>query len=298
MKRNLFFIITIFYILQPALSIEIQGHRGARWVRPENTIPAFEYALEVGVDTLELDTLITKDGKVVVHHDPTLNSTICLDSNGKKIKTQIPIYSLTLKELKTYDCGTLVNPRFPEQIPQPKVTIPTLEEVLLWVKNSKHPVANKVLFNIEAKSDINHPEFAPSPEEFVKLIITEIKKQNLLSRVTLQSFDLRCLKAARELEPSLSLSVLLEDRPPGKEGLIQLIKDYKAQILSPNFEWLKPQDVTALHKIGTRVIPWTPNSKKEWSELIEMGVDGIITDNPKELLNYITEFTAKELKNN
>lgn len=267
--------------------MEVQGHRGARWVRPENTIPAFEYALEAGVDTLELDTLITKDGKVVVHHDPTINSSICLDADGKHVNQPIPIYSLTLKELKTYDCGSLINPRFLQQTPQPKTKIPTLEEVFEWVKASKHKVAKTVLFNIETKSEEKHPEFSPPPGEFVKLVLAEIKKHNLMDRVTLQSFDFRCLKEAHQLEPKLTLSALLEDRPQNSAALVQILKDNHAQILSPNFEWLTLQDVNEIHKVGGRVIPWTVNNKKDWQSMLDMRVDGIITDNPKELLKFL-----------
>lgn len=278
-----------FFSLSSVYALEVQGHRGARWVRPENTIPAFEYALQVGVNTLELDTLVTKDGKVVVYHDQTLNSSICLTADGKKIKKSIPIRSLTLKELKSYDCGTLVNPRFPDQVAQPKTSIPTLEEVFDWVKKSKHASAEKVLFNIEAKSDPRRPEFSPEPAEFVKLILEEVKKHGLLKRVTLQSFDFRCLKAARDADSNLSLSLLLADRPSPSVNLVDLMKKYKAQILSPNFKWITAQDITHLHQIGVRVIPWTANTRKDWQSLIQKGVDGIITDNPKDLLDYLKE---------
>lgn len=289
MRNRLLVLFWMSFYLQTSYALEVQGHRGARWVRPENTIPAFEYALQVGVDTLEMDTLVTKDDQIVVYHDPVLNPSICLDGKGKKIKSKIPIRSLTLKELKAYDCGSLVNPRFPNQVAQPKTAIPTLEEVLEWVKKSKYSAAKSVLFNIEAKSDEDHPEFSPSPEEFVKLIIEEIKKQDLLDRVTIQSFDLRCLKIARQLEPKLSLSILIQSRFLSTEKAVKLMKEYQVQVFSPNFEWLNAKDVVALHKIGARVIPWTANDKEEWQSLIAMGVDGIITDNPKELLDYIKD---------
>lgn len=287
MKTGLLLGTLMIFFLEYAHAFEVQGHRGARWVRPENTLPAFEYALQAGVDTLELDTLITKDGKVVVHHDPTLNSDICLDSQGKKITVQIPVYSLTLKELKAYDCGSLVNPRFPQQVVQPKTAIPTLDEVFELVAKSKLPAAQKVLFNIEIKSEETHPEYSPAPEEFVKLVLAVVKTHNLMNRVILQSFDLRTLRIARQLEPTLPLSILIEDRPPEAGMMVKLIKEYQAQILSPNFEWLTAQDVAEIHKTGARVIPWTPNAKEDWQTMIEKGVDGVITDNPKALLEYL-----------
>lgn len=276
-----------FFVPANSFALEVQGHRGARWARPENTLPAFEYALQLGVDTLELDTLITKDGHVVVHHDPVLNPDICLDPQGKKITAQIPIRSLTLKELKAYDCGSLVNPSFPQQVIQPETPIPTLDEVFEMVEKSKLSVVKKVHFNIEIKSEEAHPEYSPSPEEFVKLVLAVIKKHNLMKRVVLQSFDLRTLKVAHGLESMLPLSILVEDRPAEAGALVKLMKAYQAQILSPNYEWLTAQDVAEIHKIGARVIPWTPNTKEDWQSMIEKGVDGIITDNPKELLDFL-----------
>ncbi|HEY8269983.1 MAG TPA: glycerophosphodiester phosphodiesterase [Pseudobdellovibrionaceae bacterium] len=273
--------------LAQARPLEVQGHRGARWVRPENTLPAFEYALEAGVDTLELDMLVTKDGQVVVHHDPLLNPDICLDPQGKKITDKISIRSLTLKELKAYDCGSLVNPRFSQQRAQPKTSVPTLDEVFDLVEKSKFPVAKKVFFNIETKSEEDHPEYSPAPEEFIKLVLAIVKKHKLMDRVTLESFDLRTLKVARKLEPKLPLSILIEYRPKEAGALVKLMKENQAQILSPNYEWLTAQDVADIHKLGGRVIPWTPNTKKDWQSLIEKGVDGLITDNPKELLETL-----------
>ncbi|MGZ3743648.1 MAG: glycerophosphodiester phosphodiesterase [Pseudobdellovibrionaceae bacterium] len=287
MKNRIGILFLLISSLGQAKSIEVQGHRGARWVRPENTLPAFEYALQAGVDTVELDMLVTKDGQVVVHHDPTLNPDNCLDPQGKRIPEGISIRSLTLKELKAYDCGSLVNPRFPQQVVQPKTSIPTLEEVFEYVQKSKLPSAKKVLFNIETKSDESHPEYSPSPEEFVKLVLPIVKKHKLMGRVTLESFDARTLKVARKLEPHLPLSLLIEYRPKEAGALAKLLKENQAQIISPNYEWLTEQDVADIHKAGGRVIPWTPNTKKDWQSLIEKGVDGLITDNPKELLEML-----------
>lgn len=287
MKKCICLYILITSALGYARSLEVQGHRGARWVRPENTLPAFEYALQAGVDTLELDTLITKDGQVVVHHDPVLNPDICLDPQGKKITGKISIRSLNLKELKAYDCGSLVNPHFSQQVAQPKTSIPTLDEVFELVEKSTLPAAKKVNFNIETKSEEGHPEYSPAPEEFVKLLFAVAQKHKLMDRVILESFDLRTLKVARKLNPKLPLSILIGPRPEGAGALVKLLKENQAQILSPNHEWLTVQDVAEIHKAGGRVIPWTPNTKKDWQSLIEKGVDGIITDNPKELIEIL-----------
>src|SRR4029077_9880562 len=119
----------LFCLASPAASFEVEGHRGARWARPENTLAAFRYALSLGVDTLEMDLHATKDDVLVVTHDPFLNPDVCLDPDGKRIAAKILVRSLTIEELQRYDCGSLINPRFTEQVPQPKERIPTFEEV-------------------------------------------------------------------------------------------------------------------------------------------------------------------------
>lgn len=285
---KLLFVILIAMAAEAAPGkMEVQGHRGARAVRPENTIPAFLFALEAGVDTLEMDMHVTKDDQIVITHDPYLNPETCLDKAGKKIGPKVLVRSLTLKELQGYDCGSLVNPRFPAQKVFPKTSISTLDEIFTFIKKSSLASAKTVQFNIETKSEEAHPEFTPDPEEFVKMFLSVVRKHKMLRRVTLQSFDYRTLKAAHKLEPDLKLSVLVEDRPANPEDLTRLIKENSAQILSPNHEWLTAKDVAELHKIGARVIPWTPNLKTDWQRLVDIGVDGIISDNPKELIEFL-----------
>lgn len=280
----------IFFFFLPAVAlakIEVQGHRGARWVRPENSIPAFLYALESGVDTLEMDMHVTKDGVVVITHDPYLSRDLCLNKIGKPPPEKTLIRSLTLKELQDYDCGSRVNRRFPQQKIVPHTSIPTLEEVFAAVANSSLPNAGKIQFNIETKSEEAHPEFTPPPEDFVKLFLALVRKHKVFSRVTLQSFDYRTLKIAHKLEPKLKLSLLIEDKPKTPADLVQLMKQNEAQVLSPNHEWLTAEMVSEMHRIGARVIPWTPDQVSDWKRLLAIGVDGIITDNPKPLLDYL-----------
>src|SRR5665213_3558319 len=223
-----------FALIRSVFGMEVQGHRGARWARPENTLPAFQYAVENGADTLELDMHVTSDDQVVITHDPFLNPKLCLDQNGKAIGSGIAIRKLTLKELQTYDCGSKINPKFPEQVPYPKTPIPTLDALFNWITISHLPRARKVQFNIETKSEAAHPEYTPDPEKFVQLFLAVVKKHGMMPRVMLQSFDYRTLKIARRLEPKLRLSVLVEDRPGDAASLVQLIKDNDAQILSPD----------------------------------------------------------------
>lgn len=294
MNKIVFLVLTFISIISlrseakiPERKLEVQGHRGARWVRPENTLPAFQYALETGVTTLELDTLVTKDNQVVVSHDPYINPDICLDENGKKITEKVAIRAITLEQLKKYDCGSLVNPRFKEQQIVPKTPMPTLDEVFQLVEKSKLPVAKTVLFNIETKIEEATPDLAPTPDEFVKLVVAVMKNHKMVKRSTLQSFDFRTLKVASQLEPKLALSMLVEFRPKEEGALVKLVKEYKASVLSPHYEWLTAQDVQDMHKLGVKVMPWTPNTAGDWKRLIAIGVDGIITDNPKELIIFL-----------
>jgi glycerophosphoryl diester phosphodiesterase len=265
-------------------NFEVQGHRGARWMRPENTLSAFQYALAAGVDTLEMDLLVTKDDVVVVAHDPLLNPEICLDPRGEKIAKPVAIRSLTLKQLRKYDCGSLVNPRFPAQAPQPKERIPTFEEVLIWLAADPNPRAKQVLLNVETKSEEAHPEYAPAPRAFAKSVIALLRKHRVMGRTTLQSFDFRTLVAARELEPKIPIAALIEDRPA--EPLAAIGARLKADIVSPNHEWLTREDVESLQAAQVKVIPWTANTREVWEKLAEFGVDGIITDHPQALIEY------------
>lgn len=268
----------------PAAAWEVEGHRGARAARPENTMSAFRYALDAGADVLELDLHVTKDDVLVVTHDPHVNPDLCLDYNGQRLKRWVLVRQLTLEELKHFDCGTLVNPRFPEQVPQPEEHIPTFEELLARLEKDPNPRARKVKLNVETKSEEAHPEYAPAPEAFVRLVLAAAKKHNLGKRLVLQSFDYRTLLAAKKLEPKLTTSALVEFRP--KETLAALARRVKADVVSPNHEWLTQADVTALHEAGIRVVPWTANKEEDWKRLAELGVDGIITDDPKAALKF------------
>ena len=267
-----------------AVPFDVEGHRGARAARPENTMSAFRYAVEVGADTLEMDLHATKDDVLVITHDPFLNPDLCLDPGGKRIEKPVLVRGLTFQELQRYDCGTLRNPRFKEQVPHPKERIPSFEALLKWLSTSRDPRARRVRLNVETKSEEAHPEYTPAPEPFTRMVLAALKKHGMLERATLQSFDYRTLAAARAMEPRLVRVALVEERP--KETLAELASRVKADIVSPDFTWLTAADVQALHAAGVRVIPWTVNDEKDWKRLVEMGVDGIISDDPKGLAAF------------
>ncbi len=273
-----------------ARNFEVQGHRGARAVRPENTLSAFRYALSIGVDTLEMDLNVTKDGVLVITHDPFINPEICMDGDGNVPKKKIMVRSLTLKQLKKFDCGSMIHPRFPAQVVQRRERIPTFEELLKWLAAETDPRAKSILLNVETKSEAEHPEFTPAPKVFSKMVIDLAKKYGVFGRMTLQSFDYRTIIAAREIDPTIVTTALVENRP--SVSLAEVATSVKADIISPNCEWLTRLDVESLHAIGKRVIPWTANTPDEWTKLVSFGVDGIISDDPLPLL----EFRARLLK--
>ena len=268
----------------PAGAVSVHGHRGCRGTRPENTLAAFAEALRVGVDVLELDLSVTKDDALVVAHDPLVSPELCLGPKGEKLVAPVAIRTLTLMEVKAYDCGTLANPRFPRQHPSPGERIPTLDEVFALVAASTAPAAARVEFNIETKIAPSHPELFPTPERFVELVAAAVERRGLGPRVILQSFDHRTLRAMRPLMPKIRLSALTSDNAL---NYALLAKDLGAAIVSPDREWIMAADVTALHAAGVQVAPWTANDAAEWSRLLSMGVDAIITDYPEDLIAYL-----------
>jgi glycerophosphoryl diester phosphodiesterase len=257
-----------------AQAIQVHGHRGARAMRPENTLPAFEYAIAQGVDALELDMAVTRDNVVVVSHDPRLSAPVCTGPRDHAV-----IHELTLAEVKQWDCGAKQNPLFPKQQPVPGTRMPTLDEVFDLAPRGKF------LFNIETKSFPDHPELTPPPEEFARLVLAVVRKHHLESRVVLQSFDFRTLHAMKKLAPEIRRAALWEGRP---RSFVEIGKEAEAQIVSPQFRLVTPEQVKAAHAASFEVLPWTPNAPADWKRLVDAGVDGIITDDPAALIAFLS----------
>jgi glycerophosphoryl diester phosphodiesterase len=247
-------------------------------------LAAFAEALRVGVDVLELDMNVTKDGVIVVSHDQHVTPDLCLGPDGQRLSAPVAIHSLTLKELKGFDCGSLPNPRFPRQRASPGERIPTLDEVFDLVERSTQPAAAHVEFNIETKIAPGRAELSPDPRSFAALVAASVKKHGLGPRVILQSFDYRTLRAMRVLAPEVRLSALTSDNSVDYAGLA---KDLHPAFVSPDREWITATDVAALHGAGVQVVPWTANDEGEWARLLAMGVDAIITDYPEDLIAYL-----------
>ena len=242
----------------------------ARALRPENTLPAFEYAIAEGVDALELDMAVTKDNVIVVSHDPLLHPPVCSGPRAEAV-----IHELTLAQVREWDCGAIRNPGFPRQQTVPGTRMPTLDEVFQLAPKGKF------LFNIETKSFPDHPELTPSPEAFVKLVLAEVRKHHLEQRVILQSFDFRTLLAMKQLAPEIKLSALYEGDP---KDFVAIAREAGAGIISPNFHLVTAEQVRAAHAAKLAVVPWTADTPEDWDALIAAGVDAIITDDPAALL--------------
>jgi glycerophosphoryl diester phosphodiesterase len=253
--------------------ILVHGHRGARALRPENTLPAFEYAISVGVDVLELDLAVTKDNVVVVSHDPILPSNIC-----KGPKERPAIREMTLAELRQYDCGSLKNPAYPRQVPTPGTRVPTLDEVFALAPRGSFE------FNIETKMTEGRPELAPEPAEFARLVLEVIRRYKLEKRVMVQSFDWRTLHAMKKLAPDIRRSALYER---GEKDFVSIGREADAGIVSPQYLLVSPEKVKAAHAAQLQVVPWTPNTPAEWDRMIQAGVDAIISDDPAALIDYL-----------
>lgn len=255
--------------------ILVHGHRGARAMRPENTIPAFTYAIEIGADVLEMDVAVTKDNVLVISHDPHINPEICTGPHPG-----VAIHELTLSQLREYDCGALRNPRFPKQQPVPGTRIPTLDEVLSLSDRGG------IQFNIETKSFPDHPELTPPPDVFARMMLDQIRKHKLESRVIVQSFDFRTLRAMKRIAPGIRLAALWEG---AARPFVDIAREGEAGIISPDFKLVAPAQVKASHAAKLEVVPWTANSPEDWQRLIDAGVDAIISDDPAVLIAYLKE---------
>jgi glycerophosphoryl diester phosphodiesterase len=267
--------------------VEVHGHRGARAVRPENSLPAFGFALTSGADTLEMDLGVTKDNVLVIYHDQTINPVICKYKDGRPVPNNLALHSLTLKQVKEFDCGSMQNPRFPKQQTIPGTEIPTFDELMSQLAKSMAVNAKTIRFNIETKSEEANPNYQPAPKNFAQLVFAALKKHNIEARSIVQSFDYRTLIELKKIAPHITTSALIEDRPQG--DLVQIVQATQSQVASPNFEWLTRADIVAFHKANIQVIPWTLNDEAAWKRALDIGVDGIITDDPAGLVQFLQE---------
>ncbi|MDA7417369.1 glycerophosphodiester phosphodiesterase [Xenophilus arseniciresistens] len=283
---------------------DLQGHRGARGLAPENTLAAFERALQVGVSTLELDIGLTADGVPVVTHDPALNPALTRDASGAYLQGPGPaVHTLSLAQLQRHDVGRLdpaskYGQQFASQTPRHGERIPTLRALFEYTQ--AHAPAS-LRFNIEAKTDPTLPESTAPVEALVGAILDEVRRAGLESRVTLQSFDWRAQALATQQAPGLSRAWLSSPRtlrdPRWTRGL--RVEDFGGStprlvqaaasdgrgpaIWSPAFADLSSEQVREAQALGLQVVPWTVNQPADLARVMDLGVDGIITDYPDRL---------------
>lgn len=268
---------------------DIQGHRGARGLRPENSIPAFIMAIDSGVTTLELDVAITKDKQVVVSHEPWMSASICMDSTGSAInekeEKKFNIYQMTYEQVQLFDCGSIGNPKFPQQ-EKLKTSKPLLRDVIVAVENHiKSYATYEVDYNIEIKSSPEgDKKFHPTIEEYSDLVYQLVDEYIPLERVVIQSFDFRVLKYWHQKYPGIRLAALVENKKSIDENLADL--GFKPSTYSPYFRLLDRDKVKYLHQQRIRVVPWTVNEISDMLSLKGMGVDGLITDYPDRAKKY------------
>lgn len=293
---------------------DLEAHRGGRDVRPENTLYSYAYAIELGATSIECDMQLTKDGQIVMSHNPILNSDITRDENGNYIENnKYDIRLMTVDELKKFDVGVM-DPNCGEYYDLHGKTqftydakIPTLEELMQLIQSYGD---KNIVLNIETKSypDPASAEYRNNadPKKFVEVFNNIVKKYDMENRVVLQSFDWQTLIEMKKLNPNISTSALWQEQPswgrdseslrryekkksPWLGGLD--IKDYQgnpvkaahaigADIISPYYTEISKQDVDEAHSLGMKVVPWTVNNEKDMNMLLDMGVDGIISDKP------------------
>ena len=287
-----------------SLALDIQGHRGARGLAPENTLPAFARALAIGVTTLELDCAVTKDGVVVVSHDSAFNPDIARGPDSKWLQNAGPaIWSLTYRDTQRYDVGR-INPasayarRWPEQQPVDGTRIPRLRDLFTLVKKSGNEI---IRFNIETKISPLEPTQTTSPEDFVRKLISAVRSAGMAERTAIQSFDWRTLQVVQKEAPEIPtvyltvekgfMDSILRDHAssPWTAGfhvsryggsIPRMVKAAGGAIWSPYHAETTRSQVKEAQSLGLKVVVWTVNDPADMRRMIDRGVDGIISDRP------------------
>ncbi len=280
-----------------AKSIDVQGHRGCRGLLPENTLPAFMKALELGVTTLELDLVISKDKQVIISHEPFFNHEISsvdgvrLEKDSEKNHN---IYQLTRDELRRYDVGLVPHSRFPQQlnIPAQKPTLIELAQAVhQYCAEHNHPLP---YYNVEIKRVPSQDNlYHPSADEFAELVLAAIHKGNIEGKTYIQSFDPASLEAVRQKDKTIPLVFLIYNEDSSEVNLKRL--SFTPEVYSPYYELVDEKMVELCADLGMKLIPWTVNEREDMVSLLDLGVDGIISDYPDILLEVVREKEGVEV---
>lgn len=262
---------------------DLQGHRGCQGLMPENSLPGFRHALEIGVTTLELDVVISADSQVVVSHEPWLSPEFCADTAGRRVNSDSEVrynlFEMFYAEIRQYDCGSLPHPRFPKQ-----QKLPTYKPLLREVLDSTESHARRLerplpFYNVEIKrrpewDDVFHPEVGT----FVDLVLAEVKASRAKERIIIQSFDPKTLRLVRKADSTIPLALLIENERTPAENLATL--GFVPEIYSPYFRLVDEELIRYASQNDMKVIPWTVDDPADMQALIARGVDGIITNYP------------------
>lgn len=285
MKKQLLLLTILFSSIAAVAQskFDVQGHRGARGIMPENTIPAMLKGLDLGATTLQMEIVISKDKQAVVSQEPYFNHEFCLTPNGKPIvlkdEKKYNIYKMDYTEVKKFDVGSKLHPRFPGQQKfkaYKPLLVDLIDSVETYVKFHRLP---KPDYNIETKLIRNgDKDFQPSPEEFVEIIMEIVKRKKLEKRVIIQSFDMRSLQYLHQKYPKIRTSLAIDEKEDFENNIKAL--GFKPTIYSPYLVLVGKGLVDKCHAAGVKIIPWTVNSIKEIVYFKNLGVDGIITDYP------------------
>ncbi|MFC4212977.1 glycerophosphodiester phosphodiesterase family protein [Pedobacter lithocola] len=284
-KFNLLLLVSFvcLQVLAQKQKFDVQGKAGARGIMPENTVKGMLKALDLGVNTLEMDAVISKDKEVVLSQEPYFNNEISLQPNGKAItfkeQKNFNIYKMNYDEIKKFDVGSKVHARFPGQM-KFKASKPLLSETIdaveAYVNENK---LKKPVYSIETKTIKNGDnEFHPEPAEFIDLIMDVVNAKKISKRVIIESFDMRTLQYLHEKYPKIQTSLLIDEKEPFEDYIEKL--GFKPTIYSPYSILVGKGLVDRCHAMGIKIIPWTVNTVKEITYFKSLGVDGIITDFP------------------
>jgi glycerophosphoryl diester phosphodiesterase len=291
----------------------VVGHRGAAGLAPENTLASFARALELGVDGIEMDVMLSADREVVVYHDFRLKPEITRTAEGTWLggRERAAVRELNLVELKIYDVGrlkrgTAYSNRYPVQEAVDGESIPTLREVILLLKNRDDE--NTQLW-IEIKTSPEKPEFSESPEAVVDAVLQILRDEAVVHRALILSFDWRALVYVQRVAPDIPticvshIGSRLNNIKPGKPGpspwtagidvddfggsIPRAVKATGGKYWAPYYGYLTPNLLEEAHSLGLRVAVWSPDLRSDMVRLMDMGVDAIITNRPDVLMTIV-----------
>jgi glycerophosphoryl diester phosphodiesterase len=271
-------------------TIDIQGHRGCRGLMPENTIPAFIHAIDLGVNTLELDVIATKKGIIYVSHEPFFNHEIATNEGNTEItkenEKKYNMYSMSAEHIMAVDVGMKPHPRFPLQ-KKIRVNKPRLKEMVEDVEAyTKTKGLANIKYNIEIKREPQNDEvFHPKMEKFADFVCKELKDLGILDRTTVQCFDLETLQYVHQKYPNIDLVYLVMDTNPFEENVNKL--GFTPAVYSPYFKLVTEELVNYGNQNSMKIIPWTVNEEEDINLMLDLKVDGIISDYPDKLIEIV-----------